>query len=92
MKNPVRLTVLAVLAATVAAGCGTSNPMGPSFARTAPPAETAVSQAPLTEEPGVEEPGTGSGADFDAVDAEGERRVKKERKAHPVHPTHPEHP
>ena len=58
MKKSTGLSVFALLAAVVAAGCGTENPTGPSMARTAPPVETAASGVELGEEPGTDERGS----------------------------------
>ena len=53
------LFALGLIVATCTVGCGTENPTGPSFARTAPSTETAVSTMPISEDPGaIEGPGT----------------------------------
>ena len=57
MKRPTRWIVLSLFVATCAAGCGTENPTGPSFARTGPAMETAVSTMPIGEDPSTIEDG-----------------------------------
>jgi hypothetical protein len=60
MKRPTRWIALGLFVATCAAGCGTENPTGPSFARTEPATETAVSTIPISEDPTAVEDGAGT--------------------------------
>ena len=55
MNRPTRWIALSLFVATCAAGCGTENPTGPSFARTEPAMETAVSSLPVDEDPSTSE-------------------------------------
>ena len=81
MKSPRRwMYVLGLLVATGAAGCGTESPTGPSFARTAPPVESAVARMPMSEEPGSAESGTWTADPAPgAVDARTGKKAKKEK-------------
>jgi hypothetical protein len=52
MKRTTSTIVLALLVATGAAGCGSENPAGPSFARSTPVAETARHTMVISPDPG----------------------------------------
>ena len=54
------LFALGLIVATCTVGCGTENPTGPSFARTAPPTETTAWTMPISEDPGANEDGPGT--------------------------------
>lgn len=82
MKRTTSSIVLALLVATGAAGCGSENPAGPSFARSTPSAETSRETMTLSPEPGSTEEGTWTQEmDFDAVDTSADR--KKAKKPNP---------
>ncbi|MEO6462280.1 MAG: hypothetical protein ABIP29_04330 [Candidatus Eisenbacteria bacterium] len=81
MKRTTSSIVLALLVATGAAGCGSENPMGPSFARTAPAVETAGAMMTISPEPVTIDNGDGMDTqELDAVDARTGRKAKKAKK------------
>ena len=84
MKRTTSTIVLALLVATGAAGCGSENPAGPSFARSTPVAETSRETMTLTPEPGSSEEGTWTQeSDIDAVDQTTGRNGRGYRKPNP---------
>jgi hypothetical protein len=86
MKEPRRwMYVLGLIVVTVAAGCGTESPTGPSFARTQAPVENAAADMPMGEDPGTIGGGTWTGeVEPDAVD----RSTGKKSPKKPKNPNH----
>jgi hypothetical protein len=89
------LFVLGLFVATCAVGCGSSNPMGPSFARTAPATETQVSAVPIEgQEPGSSDDGSFTTPEADPVHQGGTRKDKNAnwKRGHETAPGQQEEP
>jgi hypothetical protein len=72
--------VLVLLVATGAAGCGTENPTGPSFARSTPPVETAAATVSISPEPGIDNSSWTAEPEPDVVDVRNGDKVRKPKK------------